>query len=197
MFEALADLCVVQGERGRIPEPLRDLELRLAEGNSVAFAVDVQRPLQLATRDQRDADQGLGLEWGSSDGAYARVQMRLVREHRLAVSGRPASDALGEADRRTHDLVGVLVAGEHRLQHVLRLVCLIDRQRVERDQVGDGVGDADKKRVEALLGEDLVEDVSEAPVRLDEGRIAGWAVLEQPKMVRPDYHRSPTRLRFK
>ena len=113
-------------------------------------------------------------------------------------SCRPAGDALREADRRAHDLVGVHVADEHRLQHALRLVGLVDRQRVERDQVADRVGDANEERVEALLGENLVEDVGEAPVRLDEGRIACRSIgVEQPQMAGPDYHRSPDRSQFR
>ena len=110
------------------------------------------------------------------------------------MSRRPTGDALGEADRRAHDLVRVHVADEDRLQHLLGLVGLVDRQRVEWDQVADGVGDADEQRVEALLGKNLVEDVGEPPVRLDERRIAGPGVAgEQPEMVRPYYHRSPDR----
>ena len=76
---------------------------------------------------------------------------------------------------------------------MLAFVRLVDRQRVERYEVADGVGDADEQRVEALLREDLVEDVGEAPVGLDERRIAVFAVaVEQPEMVRPNYHRVST-----
>ena len=44
----------------------------------------------------------------------ARVEVRLVREHGLAMAHGPAGDplALGEADGRAHDLVGVLVADD-------------------------------------------------------------------------------------
>jgi hypothetical protein len=41
-------------------------------------------------------------------------------------------------------------------------------QRVVRHQLGKGPGDAVEERVEALLGEDVVEDFGEALVRLDE-----------------------------
>jgi metal-dependent HD superfamily phosphatase/phosphodiesterase len=81
---------------------------------------------------------------------------------------------------------------------LLRLVRLVDRQCVERNQVADGIGDADEERIEALLGEDLVKDVGEAPVRLDQRGIAGLAVaVEQPEVVRPDYHLVPSRFRLK
>jgi hypothetical protein len=51
-----------------------------------------------------------------------------------------------------------------------------------RDQVGERVGDADEQRVEALLGQQLVEDIRQALVRLDElGR--GRARLRQQPEV--------------
>ena len=50
-----------------------------------------------------------------------------------------------------------------------------------RDQVADGVGDAHQKGVEALLREDLVEDVGEPPVRLDEGRVARRALVSSSR----------------
>ena len=117
--------------------------------------------------------------------------MRLVHEHRLAPACRPAGDAFVEADRRPHDLVGVLVAREHGSQHGVRLVGLVDRQRVVRDQVVQRVGDADEQGIEALLGQHLVEEVSEPPVRLDQlGRLVQHRVLrQQPEMRgRPHNH---------
>src|SRR5436853_5419546 len=93
MLETRANLGVIERQGGRVAEPLRDLELHLAEGDRVAFAVDVERALDLATRNERDADQCLGLEWRTGHGAHARGQMRLVREHRLAVPGGPAGGA--------------------------------------------------------------------------------------------------------
>ena len=50
----------------------------------------------------------------------------------------------------------------------VRLVGLVDRERVVRDQVGERVGDAHEQRVEALLGEHLVEHVGEPPIGIDE-----------------------------
>ncbi len=198
MLEARSALGVVERERGRVAEPLRDLELHLVEGDGVALAVDVERTLDLAACDERDADQRLGLQWGSGHGPHARVEVSLVAEHGLAMPRRPPGDALGEADRRAHDLVRVHVPDEDGLQHPLRLVGLVDRQGVERDEVAHGVGDADEQRVEALLGENRVEDVGKPPVRLDEGGVAGrrGVGVQQPKMVRPHYHRSPDRSQF-
>ncbi len=70
--------------------------------------------------------------------------------------------------RRAHDLVRVPVADdEHGLEHPVRLVGLVDRERVVRDQLTDGVGDAHEEGVEALLGENFVEDVGQPAVRLD------------------------------
>ena len=56
----------------------------------------------------------------------------------------------------------------------LRLVRLVDVQRLVRDDLGERVGDPDEQRVEALLREQVVEDVREPAVgvdgRLDAGR---------------------------
>ena len=87
--------------------------------------------------------------------------------------------------RRAQDLLRVLVADEHGHEHGLRLVRLVDRQRVVRDEVGERVGDAHEQRVEALLGEHLVEDVGEPPVRLDElGRLGRTVTLRQKPEMR-------------
>ena len=50
----------------------------------------------------------------------------------------------------------------------LRLVRLVDRERVVRDQVAERVRDPHEQRVEALLREHLVEHVGKPLVRLDE-----------------------------
>ena len=49
-----------------------------------------------------------------------------------------------------------------------RLVGLVDVERLVGDEVGERVRDAVEQGVEALLREDVVEDLGEAPVRLDE-----------------------------
>ena len=194
MLEPRSPLGVVERKRGRVAEALRDLELHLGEGNGVAFAVDVQRALDLAARDERDADQGLGLHRRARNGAHARIEVRLIGENSFAMLRRPAGDAFREADRGAHDLVRVHVPDQHRLQNPLRLVGFVDGQRVERDQIADRARDAHQKSVEALLREDLVEHVREPPVRLHEGRVLGRSIgVEQPKTTRPDYHRSPDR----
>ena len=102
------------------------------------------------------------------DEAHTRVEVRLVHEDGLAPARGPAGDALVEAERRAHDLVRPLVAGEHRRQHRVRLVGLVDRERVVRDQVVQRVRDANEEGVEALLGEHLVEQVGEPPIGIDE-----------------------------
>ena len=79
---------------------------------------------------------------------------------------------------------------ESGLEHPVRLVRLVDRERVVRDQLTDRVGDADEQSVERLLCEHLVEDVGQPTVRLDESRFAERAlVLEQPQVGGPHYHR--------
>ncbi len=107
--------------------------------------------------------------------------MRTVDERGLAAACGPAGDALVEADARAQDLGRVLVAGEHRHEQPLRLVGLVDRERVVRDEVGERVGDAHEQCVEALLGEHLVEDVREPAVRLDERRRRSMTVRHEPE----------------
>src|SRR5207248_4919543 len=48
-----------------------------------------------------------------------------------------------------------------------RLLGLVDGQRVVGDELGEGGGDLLEQRVQLLLGEELVEDIGEALVRLD------------------------------
>ena len=55
----------------------------------------------------------------------------------------------------------------------LGLVCLVDRERVVRHQLGERVRDPVEQVVQALLGEDVVEDVGELAVGLDE-RFRAW-----------------------
>ncbi len=192
MLEPLADLCVVECERGGVGEPAREVELVGAERPLLADAVDVEDALDLRARDQRDRDQRLRVDRRAGVEADARIEVRLVDECRLAVARRPAGDALVEADGRAHDLVGVLIADEHRRQEPLRLVRLVDRQRVVRNQLRQRVGDADEQRVEAQLCEHLVEHVGEPPIRLDElGRrgCSGLFLRQQPEDGRrPRYH---------
>ncbi len=92
--------------------------------------------------------------------------------------------ALGDADGGAHDLVDVLVVDDERgLEHSVRFVRLVDRERVVRDQLADGVGDAAEKRVERLLREHFVEDVGQPAVRLDESRFAECVLVgEQPQV---------------
>ena len=171
VLEPRADLRVVERERGGVGEALRELELVVGEEAVLADPVDVEHALDPRARDQRDRDQRLGVDRRARDEAHARVEVRLVDVRGLAVPRRPAGDALVEADLRRHDLVGLLVAREApAVRTPLRLVGLVDRERVVRDQVAERVGDPHEQRVEALLGEHLVEDVGEPPVRLDELR---------------------------
>ena len=113
--------------------------------------------------------------------------MSPVGEHRLAVDDRPTRDPLPEGRARPHDLALPLGAREHGDQLVARVVGLVDLERVVRDEVVERVGDAVEQRVEALLGEHVVEDLEQPPVRLDE-RIGPpyAAVLVRPGRVRRD-----------
>ncbi len=173
-----AHLRVVERQRGRVAEPLRQLELVLVERSRFAEPVHVERALQRPARDQRDGDERLGLRRRSGDEGDTRVEMRLVREHRLAVDDGPARDALPEGGACAHDLVLPLGASEHRDQLVARVVGLVDLQRVIRDEVVERVRDAVEQRVEALLREHVVEHFGQPAIRVDErvflrpGRVA-------------------------
>ena len=98
VLEARADVGVVDGERGGVAEALREQELLVGERGVLADAVDVERALQLPARDQRHGDERLGLDRRAGDEADARIEVRLVGEHGLAVVDRPARDALAEGE---------------------------------------------------------------------------------------------------
>ena len=63
---------------------------------------------------------------------YPRVEVRLVGEDRLAVLARPAGDADTERKRVVEDLLRVLAAHERGDQLAVRLVCLVDVERLVR-----------------------------------------------------------------
>ena len=169
-LEPRSDVRVVERERGGVAEPLGELELLVGERRVLADPVDVERPLQRAARDERDDDQRLRLERGAGNEAHTRVEVSLVREHRLAVLDGPAGDPLAEREALAEDLVRVLAAHERRHELALRLVRLVDVQRLVRDDLVERVGDPHEQRVEALLREQVVEDVREPAVGVD-GRV--------------------------
>ena len=170
VLEPCADVRVVDGQGRRVAEALREKELLVRERRVLADAIDVERALELAAGDEGDSDQRLGLDRRAGNEAHARVEVRLVREHGLAVVDGPAGDALAERERLAHDLVGPLAPGEHGAQLAIRLVGLVDVDVLVGDQLGEGVRDPLEQGVEALLGEHVVEDLGQAPVRL--GRAA-------------------------
>ena len=96
MLEPRAPLGVVERERGCVAEALRELELVLVELRVVADSVDVQRAVELTSRDERHDDKRLGIDWRSLDDANARIEVRLVRVHGLAILDGPAGDADSE-----------------------------------------------------------------------------------------------------
>ncbi len=89
VLELGAALGVVERKRGRVAEALRELELVGVELGVVADAIDVQRALQLASRDERHDDERLGIDRRSLDDANARVEVGLVRVDGLDGSRRP------------------------------------------------------------------------------------------------------------
>ncbi len=180
-LEPRADLRVVDRERGGVAESFRELELVFGEQPLVALAVDVEHALDVRACDERNRDERFRVDRRAGHETNARVEMRTVDERGLAAACGPTGDALVETDARAQDLRRVLVAGEHRHEQPLRLVGLVDRERVVRDEVGERVGDAHEQCVEALLGEHLVEDVREPAVRLDERRRRSVTVRHEPE----------------
>ena len=114
VLEPCADVRVVDGQGRRVAEALREKELLVRERRVLADAIDVERALELAARDEGDGDQRLGLDRRPRHEAYARVEVRPVREHGLAVVDGPARDALAERERLAHDLVRPLALARAR-----------------------------------------------------------------------------------
>ena len=158
-LEPRTDVRVVERQRGRVAQPLCELELGVAEGRVLADPVDVERSLEDSAGDQRHADQRLGIDRRSRHEGDAGIEVRLVREHRLPVLDRPPGDPDAERKRVVEDLVGVVAAHEGRDEVPLRLVRLVDVQRLVGNDLVERVRDPDEQRVEALLGEQVVEDV--------------------------------------
>ncbi len=167
VLELRAPVCVVERERGRIAEALRQLELLLAEGRVLADPVDVERSLQQAARDERDDDQRLRVDRSAGNELHAGVEVRLVREHGLAVLHSPARDSLAERESLAEDLARPFAADERGHQLALGLVGLVDVQRLVGDDLCQRVGDPHEQRVEALLRQHVVEDIREPPVGVD------------------------------
>jgi hypothetical protein len=175
-LEMGADVGVVERERRGIAEPLRQLELRLGEGGVLADAVDVQRALEDAARDQGHDDQRLRVDGRAGHERDAWIEVRLVGEDGLAVLHGPAGDAHAEGKGVVEDLVGIVASHEHGRQLALGLVCLVDVERLVGDDLVERVRDPDEERVEALLGEEIVEDVRQPAVRLRRRALARGSV---------------------
>ena len=169
VLEPRADLRVVERERGRVAEALRELELVVVEGRVLAEAVDVERALDDVAGDQRDRDQRLGLVAGVPGTNFARGSRCawFVSTGSRWSAAQPVMPS-PKCERLSMISSAHWSRASTGVEQPLRLVGLVDRERVVRDQIGERVGDPLEQRVEALLGEDVVEDVREPPVRLDE-----------------------------
>ena len=78
-----------------------------------------------------------------------------------------------------HDLVRPLVSRHEGDEDAPGLVCLVDRERVEGDEIAQRVRDPLEDCVQLLLGENVVEDLRETAVGIDERvdpgqRRGGW-----------------------
>ena len=117
---------------------------------------------------------GTAISDSGSGGVPSTKRTRGSRSARFASTGSRWStaqpgDALPEGERLVGEhLVCVVAAGEDAPELAGRLVGLVEREVVVRDQLADRVRDPLEQGVERLLGEHVVEDVGEPAVRLDE-----------------------------
>ena len=143
-------------------------------GRVLAQPVDVQSTLDRLARDQRNRDHRLRLVVRcAGDCLGSRIEMRLVHPHRLAVLDAPAGEPDTERTLVSEDLVRPFVARPDGGEHAPRLVGRVDRQRVVGNEICERIRNAVEQRIEALLGQDVMEDVREPAVRLDERSLTG------------------------
>ncbi len=127
------------GSLGR--EELHELEVAVAEVHlRAADPRDVQGAEHLSVGDERDHHDRLGILGGAGDLEGSGVAERVVGEDRLRVLDRPAHEPATEGDDVAADLVGVPLAGQHRLHGAQVVVDPVDRQVVVRDHVPQAVG---------------------------------------------------------
>ena len=130
----------------------------------------LRAPFSEPARDERDRDQRLGLDGSAGNVHDARIEMRAVRPDGRPALDRPAGEPFPELGAAPHDLLLVpLRPREHGDQLAVLLVRLVDVQRVVGHEVRERAGDAVEEGVDALLGENVVEDLGQTLVRLDEG----------------------------
>ena len=177
LLEAGPNVRVVERERRGVAETRGELELLLGEARVLALAVDVEGALEVSSRDQRHDDQRLRLGRRAGDDSHPRVEMRLVREHGLAVLDGPACDSFAEREPLREHLRRPSRPDQARDHLPFDHVDLVDVHVVVRDQCGERVGDAIEQPFQALLREHLVEDVGKPLIRLDDalgGRVGSW-----------------------
>ena len=166
VLQSLTDPGVVESERRGVGETLRQHELRLVE-NASALTIDVEGTFHGFARDERHGYQRLRLQRGPGNEIDPCVEMCFVREHGLPVLDGPTGDAAPEGGPRRHDLLGPRVARQHRYENRIDVIGLVDRERVVRKKVEQGVGDHLEQGVEALLREEMVIDVGQASIGVD------------------------------
>ena len=167
LLELRADLGVVERERDGVAAPPHELELLVREAGALAEPMHVQRALHLPPRDERDDDHRFRLVGGRprNDARPAASRCASFTSTALRRLDRPAGDALAHRERRLHDLGRPAVARQLGHEPTAGLVDPVDRQRVARNEVGDGVEDDVEEIVEPLLCEEIVEDIGEPKVR--------------------------------
>ena len=128
-------LGVVERERGQVGELAHELELLGAERRADAQPVGVERADRRSRTtsgtDTIASDSSLGRARDDGDAGIALGRGDVCG---LAVLDHPAGQALAEAQRRGHDLVGPLVAGVDGHDLAVDLVDAVDRERVHRHE---------------------------------------------------------------
>ena len=147
--QLLADLGVVQGQRRQVGEVADQLELVVAEGDTLAQAVDVEHADRLVAHHQRHGRDRLRLVLGAGHQHDARIEVR--RRHVLgeALLHHPTGQALAQRQGRVEDLGGVQVDGVQRHQQAAHRIDPVDGQHVVGHQPLQLIGDAVEQLVQA------------------------------------------------
>ena len=129
----LVERGVLDGDGGEVGERLDELELLLAVGLA-AEPVECEHPDHLVHHMQGQHDGRLRFDRRVGHERGPGIGMSGVAQQRLVVGHSPAPETLFDADRVVHQLFGVLVAGEDRVDPARLPVDLADRQGVVFDE---------------------------------------------------------------
>ena len=124
-------LGILKGYRCLASEKSRELEFADAEMRlSLAHPAQVERAGDLATNQERDDDQRLGLIGGAGDRGGPFIEMNVIDALGLTMLDHPARDPHVERKGRAHDQLRKTVARLHRPHHACRAINPIDGEVV-------------------------------------------------------------------